>query len=280
MERHRKEFINLTATNRKRFMKRNRRKFKKRFKKSPGRHISETTTIQYKGVIAYASTPTYMKGVVWDQCCRKSEQKEAPSTPAFDRQSEEQIISTQNNFKQEENIENTAKSPSQCKGIAGCIDGSVAHAAGNSPKPKQKKNTSIGPNCQNCTAGCTTRKAAQQALQPATPSKNPNTIENLSQLCNYTASKCCQGNDCVRIVTTDCKVEIRFRCRRLALLAAPVVFRRRFWWPYSSVLGTLWNHLRPRRRGIKLPWRRTDRNTRLALVARSVPGLAVASVSA
>lgn len=87
--------------------------------------------LEYKGVIAYASTPSKKK-LGWSKTniVENLKQNEAPKTPAFDCRLAEPRILTRNNFKQRENIpinENTASACTMQKWLqlvallAGCI---------------------------------------------------------------------------------------------------------------------------------------------------------------
>jgi len=60
--------------------------------------------LEYKGVIAYASTPSKKIGWSKTNIVENLKQKEAPKTPAFDCRLAEPRISTRNNFKQREKI--------------------------------------------------------------------------------------------------------------------------------------------------------------------------------
>jgi len=93
--------------------------------------------LEYKGVIAYASTPSKKK-LGWSKTniVENLKQKEAPKTPAFDCRLAEPRILTRNNFKQRENIpinENTASACTMQKWLvtAGCIVGWLHNTASN-----------------------------------------------------------------------------------------------------------------------------------------------------
>jgi hypothetical protein len=126
MERNRKKFEYLKATDRKRFTKINRRNARKKYSNV---HISETTRIQGCHCLCIHALE---KKLGWSKTniVENLKQKEAPKTPAFDCRLAEPRILTRNNFKQRENIpihENTASACTMQKWLqlvallAGCI---------------------------------------------------------------------------------------------------------------------------------------------------------------
>jgi len=133
MERNRKKFEYLKATDRKRFTKINRRNARKKYSNV---HISETTRIQGCHCLCIHALEKKKLGWSKTNIVENLKQKEAPKTPAFDCRLAEPRILTRNNFKQRENIpinENTASACTMQKWLvtAGCIVGWLHNTASN-----------------------------------------------------------------------------------------------------------------------------------------------------